>query len=82
MVDGTGAGVMLPAPAPAQSLTGARELVLQMSQEEYDRFRRQQYVRQKQREFRGQPGRYQRWLERYNNPALVTRRRCAPGYLC
>jgi hypothetical protein len=53
-----------------------------MSQAEYDRFKRQQYVRQKQREFRGQPGRYQRWLERYNNPALVTRRRCGPGYIC
>ena len=26
--------------------------------------------------------RYQHWLERYNNPAIYTRRRCAPGYVC
>jgi hypothetical protein len=42
--------IVLAVPARAQApilLTGARELVMQMSQEEYDRFRRRQYEREK-----------------------------------
>jgi hypothetical protein len=63
-----------------------RELRMQMSQAEYERFRHQQYMRQKQREFHGHWGRYQQWLQRYKqleaNPALATRRRCPAGYIC
>jgi len=63
-----------------------RELRMQMSQAEYDRFRHQQYMRQKQREFRGHYGRYQQWYQHYKqieaNPALATRRRCPAGYVC
>lgn len=57
----------------------------QMSQEQYDRFRHQQYIRQKQREL---GWRYPAWYARYqklrDNPALATSgaRRCRPGYLC
>lgn len=56
----------------------------QMTQAEYDNWRHQRYMHQKRAEL-GQRG-YQRWYQRYQqleaNPALATRRRCGPGYIC
>lgn len=87
--------LLLMTPAAATELPQADTLstadksivhTIQMSQAEYDRFRHQQYMRQKQREFRGHYGRYQQWYEHYKqleaNPALATRRRCPAGYVC